>query len=104
MKRQEAEQVLFSVFSAQMDYNGDFGSYASAVADLDITVPGMKHYKDLTVSDSGAVSCNGTGKTWVAGVTANDDSYDLYMTTDGKVVCDDCNSDACKLMGYSSSW
>lgn len=113
VKNQEATRALLALYDAQMDYARDhFGTFAVAGQEGEMSV-------DIPVSDyfyppvlSGAdedLSCYGESGTnvYLAKVDSRKDDYSLYITSDGRVVCQPCGDPTnvlCQKMGYNSDW
>ena len=107
VKNQEAEMVLLHIYDAQIDYNREVGNYANNVGSLaEVSVPALKGFKNLTISDSSTIACaTGTNiaELYLASLTANDDSYIIYVLEDNaRMVCTPCDSVICTSGGYQT--
>ena len=102
MKNGEAVDILIMLFQAELSYKKDKGSYTSILSQLDIDVPALKHFKNLSLN-TGSVSCGGTSRPVLAELTVNDDSYKLLIRENGVVVCS-CGVAICQNMGYPATW
>lgn len=107
IRNQEADMVLMHIYDAQIDYNREVGNYANNVAALaEVSVPALKGFKALTISDSSTISCaagTSTAELYLARLTANDDSYMVYvLENNAKLVCTPCDSIICKSGGYQT--
>ncbi|MBU0468225.1 MAG: type II secretion system GspH family protein [Candidatus Omnitrophica bacterium] len=107
IKNQEAEMVLLHIYDAQIDYNREVGNYANNVASLaEVSVPALKGFKDLTISDSSTIACaagTNTAELYLARFTANDDSYMIYvLENNARMVCTPCDSVICTSGGYQT--
>ena len=104
---QEANMILLHVYDAQIDYNREVGNYANNIASLaEVSVSALKGFKDLTISDSSTIACaagTNTAELYLARLTANGDSYKVYVLEDNaRIVCTPCASIVCTAGGYQT--
>ena len=104
---QEANMVLLHIYDAQIDYNREVGNYANAVGSLaEVSVGALKGFKDLVISDSSTIACaagTGNAELYLARLTANDDSYMVYVLEDNaRIVCTPCDNVICTSGGYQT--
>jgi prepilin-type N-terminal cleavage/methylation domain-containing protein len=105
IRNQEATQILFALYNAQMDYNREIGSFfagnrAAINANLDIDIPPLKNFNTLEALDGTLALCGGPGS--VGRATSNFDNYRLNVVTDGSIVCEwggVCNIAICRKFG-----
>ena len=110
IRNQEAKQILIAVYDAQIEYNKINGEYADTIGVLDVEIDedNIKNFKDLTVAANEAFSCPDSGGVLASGIlaniTANNDSYKLYILSDGTIFCTDsaslCGASGCRKMGF----
>ena len=109
MKNQEAIRVLMAVWEAQKEYYRDNGVYFNGNItainnNLDITIPTLKYFEGFAANNDGTVSCTAGNIIYLAKARIKDDSYQLKVLPDGRIVCHDCNSAICLSMGYKADW
>lgn len=113
MKNQEAIRILMFLWEAQkefaIDNNGSFcgGEFVGDFSCLPIDAPpSLKNFKDLTLATIPLFfpTCNAGPKVYLARTTAKDDSYGLYVLSEGRIVCTPCANSLCKKMGFKDDW
>ena len=109
MKNEEAIRVLMAVWEAQKDYfreNGVYfdGNRTAINNNLDITIPTLKYFEGFEANNDGTVSCTAGNIIHLAKARIKDDSYQLKVLPDGRIVCHTCNSEICLRMGFKNDW
>ena len=98
---QEATLALSAIYQAQIGYSHSHGgNYAESLQDLSIGVGPFQTFKNLVVANADVVSCQGNREFFLASLTAKDDSFELYLLEDGRIVCAPCESSLCEKLGY----
>ncbi|MCA9399973.1 MAG: type II secretion system protein, partial [Candidatus Omnitrophica bacterium] len=100
IKNEEAENVLMSIYHAQKSFFQDFGTYATALSQLEVEFGTIKNFSGLTVNNQTASpSCSGSTLPTYAKLDSDDGTYSLYATDEG-IICTPCTSEACAKMGF----
>lgn len=116
VKNQEATTILTTLYEQQKDYKRRKGSYidgvitaASVWKALDVSIPTMKNFKNLTLHGNLTASCTSGPIPKLATMTDQKDEYRLMVLDTGRIVCQDaatsaCGSSICIKMGFRADW
>ncbi len=109
MKNQEATQILIALWEAQRDYYRENGVYTNDINDLDVVIPSMKNFTNLTMTDFPISGCGGPVVTSRMSVDSVDGSYRIFMLEDGKFFCrvlpvSSCPDPFCIKMGFPAQY
>lgn len=109
VKNQEAVRVLMALWEAQLDYYRENGVYAGDINNLDVVIPAMKNFTNLTMTDFPVQGCGGPVVTSRMSVDSLDSSYRIFMMENGKLFCrvlpvSSCPDSLCMKMGFPAQY